>query len=734
MEKEFALKITGMHCAACSAAAQNSLSHLEGVLYAGVNLATNSATVVTDGTVTEADLLRAIDEAGFSAEITKDAPTVTEDEHRFPKWRVILAFAVGMCVMYIGMAGHWNWPLPTVLSMHTHPLNYAVIQLILTAVVIFCGRNFFVSGFKALTKLHPNMDTLVMLGTGSAFIYSLVMTILIPQDAANVHNLYFESSAVVLALVLIGKYMEENSKNRAKGAITGLAALVPKDAVLIRDGKEVTVAAADVAPKDIVLVGAGQRIPVDGTVSSGQASVDESTLTGESLPVFKESGSTVSGGTLVLDGVLHVEATNVGQDTAISQVLTLVVEAQQKKAKISRLADRISLVFVPTVTLIAIASAVIWGISGADASFVLNIFVSVLVVACPCALGLATPIAVMVGTGRGAQLGILFRGGDIVEAAASVDTVLFDKTGTITKGRLFVTSVSVVDGSEERLLEAAAAAEYGATHPIAVAIREYAKQKGIEPAPPEQVQNVAGRGVVATTKGEKITIGTKDFMEMEGISVSGERPAGATLVFVAVGKEYMGVIALADEIKDDAQRTIRLLHEAGLKTAMITGDNAEAAEQIAKTAGITEVYANVLPQDKARIVEELQQSGRKVAFAGDGVNDAPALATADVGISVFGGTDAAADSSGVILMKDDTLSIAGGILLSRRVMRIIRQNLFWAFFYNIIGIPIAAGVWYALGGFLLTPMFAGLAMALSSVCVVLNSLRLSKYDYRKINI
>ncbi len=729
MEKEFNLKIGGMTCASCSGAVQAALDKTPGVIYANVNLATSSATVIGDDTVTEQILIDAVEDTGYEAEPIKGAPSVTRDEHRFKNWEILLAIIAGAITMYIGMAGHWGWPLPEIIAMEANPMSFAVIQLVLTALVVFAGRSFFVNGFKALIKLHPNMDTLVMLGTGSALIYSIVMTINIPQDMHAVHSLYFESAAVVIALVLLGKYLEENSKNRAKSAIANLAGLVPKDAVVLRDGQEQSVSAADVSAGDIVLCGAGGRIPVDGIVDSGQASVDESTLTGESLPVFKQPGDKVSGGTLVADGVLHIKATGVGGNTAIAQVVKLVVQAQQKKAEISRLADRISLVFVPVVTAIAIIAAIIWGASGQNADFVINIFVSVLVVACPCALGLATPIAVMVGTGRGAQLGILYRGGDIAEQAAKIDTVLFDKTGTITKGRLHVTNIEAADEAE--LLKLAACAEYGASHPIAQAIAVLAEQRGLDVAKPDTVKNVAGRGVIADSVYGKITIGTKAFMEMEGIAADGGAEQEGTLVYVALDGTSKGVIALADEIKDDAAETIAALKTQGISTAMITGDNRAAAEAIAAQAGIENIVAQVLPADKAAQVEKFKANGGTVAFVGDGINDAPALATADVGISVFGGTDVAMDSSGIILMNDDIKSVARAVELAKYIMRIIKQNLFWAFIYNMIGIPVAAGVLYAFGGPLLTPMFAGLAMALSSVCVVSNSLRLARFGKKQ---
>ncbi|MEG0252031.1 MAG: heavy metal translocating P-type ATPase [Christensenellaceae bacterium] len=731
MQKEISFSIKGMSCASCAAAVEQVLSNSAGVIYASVNLAAGSAFVVAEDKVDENTLVDAVNHLGYTAVIARDAQMITQDEHRFKKWEIILAFVCGMIVMYIGMSAHFNWALPEIIAVNSHPMNFAWVQLILTIPVMIAGRSFFVNGMKSLIKLHPNMDTLVMLGTGSALIYSIVMTVLIPQYPHAVHSLYFESAAVVIALVLLGKYLEESSKNRAKSAISNLAELVPKDATILVDGKETIVKATEVAVGDIVLVGVGQRIAVDGIVYAGQASVDESTLTGESLPVFKQEGMAVSGGTLVTDGVLQIQATNVGKDTAISQVVKLVVQAQQKKAKISRLADKISAVFVPSVAAIAIISAVIWAIVGKDANFVINIFVSVLVVACPCALGLATPIAVMVGTGRAAQLGILFRGGDVVEIASKVDTILFDKTGTITKGKLYIVNISPLTGTEETVLKLAATAEYGATHPIAKAINEYAAFMEIESAEPNQIRNVAGRGVVASTNNGEITIGTKEFMEIENIRTSELKQDSSTLVYVAENKTLVGIISLADEIKDDADETISLLHENHLKTVMITGDNARVAEKIARQAGIVDFVANVLPEQKAQQVEKWRKKGKIVAFVGDGVNDAPALATADVGISAFGGTDVAADSSGIILMRDDTQSIAQSILLSKKIMRIIKQNLFWAFIYNIIGIPIAAGVWFAFGGPTLTPMFAGLAMAFSSVCVVLNSLRLSAYNRKK---
>lgn len=730
MEKEFILDIKGMSCAACSASVQNVLEKMPGVVHASVNLATNSAVVVTNGDVGLNDLESAIDSAGFSAKPAKGAASITQTDHRFKKRQVITAFIAGMAVMYIGMAGHWNWPLPHIISMHMNPMNFALIQLVLTALVIYCGNNFFINGMRMLLRLHPNMDTLVMLGAGSAFIYSVVMTFLIPVNNNAVHSLYYESAAVVVALVLLGKYLEENSKNRAKSALSNLAGLVPKDALIIRNGEEIKVAAADVVPGEIVLCGAGTRIPVDGVVEKGQSSVDESALTGESLPVYKGPGDKVSGGTLVVDGVLQVKATGVGKNTAISQVVDLVIQAQQNKAKISRLADTISLYFVPAVTAIAVIAAVIWALNGRGADFVVNIFVSVLVVACPCALGLATPIAVMVGTGRGAQLGILYRGGDVTETAAKVNAVLFDKTGTITKGKLHVKSVrSIIN--ETDLIKIAACAEYGATHPIGRAIEEYAEKSGVQAQEPLEVKNIPGRGVIAKSDIGQIVIGTKALMENEKITVDAQDVAGSTMVYIALDGKYIGSIALADEIRPDAKKTVELLKEKDIAVVMVTGDNEGAANVIAQEAGITDIVAHVLPGQKANVVDKYKCDGYTVAFVGDGVNDAPALATADVGISVFGGTDVAMDSSGILLMTDETSGVAKCLYLAKQVMRTIKQNLFWAFIYNCIGIPIAAGVWYAFGGPLLTPMFAGLAMALSSVCVVLNSLRLQGYKFNK---
>ncbi len=729
MEKEFNVDIKGMHCASCSSAVQRALEKTDGIIYVGVNLATNSATVVTSETFDENIIIKTIKDTGFEAAFSKESTPMLSSEHRFSKRMTIIAFICGMIVMYIGMAGHFNWPIPEIISLE-NPLNFALVQLIFTVVVIICGRNFFVSGAKALSKLRPNMDTLVMIGTGSAFIYSFVMTILIIQNPHYAHSLYFESAAVVIALVLIGKYLEESSKNRAKSAISNLAGLIPKDAIILVDGEERQVAAADVKKGDIVLVGIGKRSPVDGIIIKGQANVDESTLTGESLPVVKKEGTELSGGTLVLDGVLQIRATGVGQDTAIAQVVALVIAAQQKRANIARLADKVSLYFVPTVTSIAVIAAVIWALVGQDANFVINIFVSVLVVACPCALGLATPIAVMVGTGCAAQMGILFKGGDVVETASKIEAVLFDKTGTITKGNLQVVNVNSEEDSNKRLISLAATAEYGGTHPIAKAILEYADFMGEELIRPNSVKSVAGRGVIAYTDKGEIRVGTEEFMKEQGINTRGAKTSGTTLVYVALNDEYVGVMALADEIRQDTERTIRILRENKIVTAMITGDNEQVAEGIAKKAQIERFVAKVLPEGKANEVNRVKEEGKIVAFVGDGINDAPALATADVGISVFNGTDVAMDSSKIVLMKDDLEGVTKAIFLAKRIMKVIKQNLFWAFIYNIIGIPLAAGVWYAASGILLTPMFAGLAMALSSVCVVLNSLKLSRFKYK----
>ena len=735
--KHVKINIQGMTCAACSASVERALRRADGVVQVNVNLATNSATILCDPSVAEQSLVDIVNKTGFQGALADVDDVSVAITHTISKKRLIVALICGAVVLYIGMSHMLpvRLPLPEIIDDRYNPLNFALIQLIFTIPVLICGRNFFINGTKNLVKLHPNMDSLVMIGTTTAFLYSLYNTWTIVQgNEHGAHNLYFESAAVVVALVLLGKYLEENSKNSAKQAINSLVSMIPNTAIILnKEGQEVEIPAKNVRLKNTVIIKPGSRIPVDGTVLSGQASVDESMLTGESLPVYKEAGSHVSGGTICKDGMLKIEATGVGGNTAISQVLRLVTEAQERKAPAARLADKISGIFVPTVVTIAVVTSLLWAISGRDISFVLNNFVAVLVVACPCALGLATPIAVIAGTGRGANLGILYRGGDVVETAAGVNTVIFDKTGTITYGKLKTAAVIPMEGVSERdVLSYCATAEYGSEHPIAEAVLNRVQEDNIEAARPDSTQSVPGRGIIADLGGKKIVAGTMALMELEKISIPENAdtkvPEGCTAIYVSVDGKYLGMIALSDTIRPDAREAIAQLNAMGIETVMITGDNEGAARLIAKEAGISSVKAQVLPQDKHRAVEEFKENGRIVAMVGDGINDAPALAGANVGIALSSGTDVAAESSGIILMREDLHAVVDSLKLARQTMRIIRENLFWAFIYNMIGIPIAAGLLVLFGGPAFSPVFGGAAMAFSSVSVVTNSLRLTRYQ------
>ncbi len=730
------LSIEGMTCAACSASVEKSLNRKKGVETATVNLATNTATIHTDGTITEEQLITTVERAGFSAEVAKE--TLKTEKFAITTATLATALIFGTMELYIGMSHMLpiKLPLPEIIAMESSMVNFVLIQMVLTIIVLIAGRRFFVSGIKNIIACHPNMDSLVAIGTGTAFIYSLYNTALVlGGDIHAGHNLYYESAAVVVALVLLGKYLEERSKSAAKKAITALASMMPGTAFVERDGQELEVPSALIKLDDIVIVKPGYRIAVDGVIVTGEGSVDESMLTGESIPVYKEVDSKVSGGTICKDGFFRVRATGVGGNTAIAQVLKLVTEAQERKAPAARLADKISGVFVPAVVAIAFVASGIWLLLGKDLEFVMNIFVSVLVVACPCALGLATPIAVMAGSGRGANLGILYRGGDVIEQASKINTVFFDKTGTITHGKLKVATVIPHNIDRDELIKLTASAEKGSEHPIAVAIVDYAEENTIEIISPDSLKAHAGKGVTATIGSKTITAGTAKLMDLEGIKLPENSesliPMGCTAMFIGIDGVYCGLIALSDTIRDDAKEAIARLNSMGIETGMITGDNHGAASVIAKEAGIVSVKSQVLPQDKSAEVEKAKSSGKVVAMVGDGINDAPALAAADVGIAVHSGTDAAAESSGIILMGENLGAVVDSLVLAKKTMVIIRENLFWAFIYNCIGIPIAAGVLYALGGPLLTPAFAGGAMALSSVSVVMNSLRLTKYSPNK---
>ncbi|MFR2519229.1 copper-translocating P-type ATPase, partial [Peptostreptococcus stomatis] len=638
--------------------------------------------------------------------------------------------------------------LPAIISPHHNPLNYALIQAILAIVVMVAGKKFYIKGFKALYQLGPNMDSLVAVSTSASFIYSIISTFEIAYEPgfadsilASGHHLplYYESCAMIIALIMLGKYLEGRSKSKTSEAIKSLLELQAKIAIIEVDGQEKEVEIDKVRVGDIVIVKPGQKIPVDGSVIFGSTSIDESMLTGESIPVEKTVGDPVTGASVNKNGYIKFKVEKVGKDTTLSQIIRLVEEAQNRKAPIANLADLISGYFVPTVIGIALVSGLAWlFIGGTSFQFAFTIFISVLVIACPCALGLATPTAIMVGTGKGAENGILIKGGDSLESAHKISTVAFDKTGTITEGRPRVTGVKNLSKSldEDQLMSFAASIESNSEHPLADAIVEYSKEKGGEIYPVEDFVSITGKGVEALINGKRISLGNlklmndyRDNNDMDRLKAIVDQYAqeGNTPMLLAVDGQVQALIAVADTIKKDSAMAVEKLHQMGIKVAMITGDNEKTALAIAKQVGIDIVRADVLPSEKSKVIKDLQDQGEFVAMVGDGINDAPALALADVGIAIGSGTDVAIESADIVLMKNSLMDVPNSIKLSKETIRNIKENLGWAFGYNIIGIPFAAGLIYLFGGPLLNPMIAAAAMSLSSVSVVSNALRLRKF-------
>ena len=735
--------ISGMHCAACSASVEKVTRRLPGVDRSEVNLTTGVLTIAYDEKqVKPEQIIQKVEKAGFGAALRQErnaakaeaAPDTAERELRRKKRELIAAAFFSVVLLYVSMGRMLPipLPLPELFSMETHPMNFAVLQLLLTIPVLYFGRNFFLSGFKALWHRNPNMDSLVAIGSACSFVYSLVVTFLLTDMPHHVHNLYYESAAVVLTLVSLGKFLESRNVQKTKGAITALMQLAPDTAILADTGAEVP--AASLKAGDVVLVKPGARIPADGVVTQGESSINEAMLTGESLPVEKSAGSEVIGGSINENGALHVRITRTGEDTTLARIIRFVEDAQGKKAPISRLADRVAGVFVPVVITIAILAAVAWAIAGQELSFVLRVFTSVLVIACPCALGLATPTAIMVGTGLGARNGILIRSGEILEGIHGVDTVVLDKTGTVTEGSPAVTKILPNECGESELLGIAAAVESSSAHPLAKAITEYAASRGVSaPHSPTALENLSGRGLRAELDGVAVLAGSRRLLEESGIDVSpllaeADRLSaqGQTPMFFAREGRLMGLVSVADPVKQTSAEAIRRMKDAGIRTVLLTGDSRAAAEHIGSLVQVDEVIAEVLPEEKANVVQRLQSQGRKVMMVGDGINDAPALTAADVGCAIGSGSDIAIESADLVLMKSDLDDVPRALHLSALTLRNIKQNLFWAFCYNTVGIPIAAGVLYLFGGPLLSPMLAGAAMSLSSVCVVGNALRLGR--------
>ena len=745
--KEEKYDISGMHCAACSASVEKVTRRLPGVERSDVNLTTGIMTICYDESQVGPEQITAkVEKAGFGCALhaekkEKTAEAVQNEEEaalKRKKAELIAAAVFSVVLLYVSMGqmlpfGLPALPLPDIFSMHTHPVNYAVLQLLLTIPVLYCGRNFFTSGFKALAHGNPNMDSLVAIGSACSFAYSVVMTFLISDDPhAYVHNLYYESAAVVLTLVSLGKFLESRNMQKTKGAITALMRLAPDTAILSDSGREVPTESLKTG--DMVLVKPGQRVPVDGVVTEGESSVNEAMLTGESLPVEKCVGSEVIGGSVNQNGVLYVRVTRTGEDTTLARIIRFVEDAQGKKAPLSKTADKVAGVFVPTVIGIAVAAAVAWAIAGQPFAFVLRVFTSVLVIACPCALGLATPTAIMVGTGLGARHGILIRSGEILEITHSVDTVVLDKTGTVTEGSPAVTEVIPYNCEEAALLKTAAAIEGASAHPLAAAITAYAAEKGLaEPEKPEAFENLSGRGLTARLGGKTVLAGNRRLLEERGVDASPLlaeaarlSAQGQTPMFFAADGRLLGLISVADPVKATSAAAISEMKQQGIRVVLLTGDNRAAAEHIGALVGADEVIAEVLPEEKAGVIQNLQNQGRNVMMVGDGINDAPALTAATVGCAIGSGSDIAIESADIVLMRSDLRDVPRALRLSALTLRDIKQNLFWAFCYNTVGIPIAAGALYLFGGPLLSPMFAGAAMSLSSVCVVSNALRLGR--------
>ena len=737
--------IEGMHCAACSAAVERVTRRIDGVARSDVNLTMNRMTIEYDESkVTPQLIISKIEKAGYGArqleakkEEKKDLDAeekAQEAAFRRERNSIIAALVLAAVLLYISMGSMFGAPLPDIIDMHTHAVNFALVQLLLSTVIMYIGRRFYVSGFKALRHLNPNMDSLVAIGSTAAYIYSLVVLFLLSDNPSLVHDgLYFESAAVVVTLVSLGKHMESASKHKTTGAIRRLMALTPDTAVLRGENGSLTeVPTGILRVGDVVLVRPGERVPLDGEVVEGEGGVDESMLTGESLPVDKAPGSEVIGGSIGVNGSLYVRITRVGADTTLSKIIKIVEDAQGKKAPISKIADKVAGVFVPIVMAIAVLAAIVWLIAGQEVSFVLKVFTSVLVIACPCAMGLATPTAIVVGTGLGAQNGILIKSGEALETLHGVNTAVLDKTGTVTEGKPAVTDVLCAGAERGEILAVASAVEAASAHPLAEAVLRAAGEEGIcSSAQVTGFENLSGRGLSAQLGGEKVLVGSPRLMEESGVdisAISGEAERlsgeGKTVMFVARGGALLGAIAVADPVRETSAAAIARLKEMGLRVVLLTGDNSRAANYIGAQVGADEVIAEVLPGDKADVVRSIQEKGGRVIMVGDGINDAPALTQADVGCAVGGGSDIAIESADVVLMKDDLGDVPKAVRLSRLTITNIKENLFWAFCYNTIGIPIAAGVLYPFFEILLSPMLGALAMSLSSVCVVGNALRL----------
>ena len=738
MKKDF--KVTGMTCAACSSRVERVLNKMEGVTKAEVNLATEDLHVdYDDSKLNTQDIIGKIEKAGYGAyevkEDTKIDETDKEEAINSLKKRFVLSLVFAVPLLYISMGHMMGAPLPNIINPMDNAMNFALIQLILVIPVMIVGRKFFISGFKNLVHLSPNMDSLIAIGTSAAFLYGIYAIVKIAGgDTHFSMDLYFESGATILTLITLGKYLEAKTKGKTSEAIKKLMGLAPKKATIIVDGVEKVISIDEVKVGDVILVKPGEKLPVDGEIVEGTTTIDESMLTGESIPIDKNIGDKVFGASINKFGMFKYKATKVGKDTALAQIIKLVEQAQGSKAPIAKMADIISGYFVPTVITLAVISSIVWAISGKGLEFSLTIFIAVLVIACPCALGLATPTAIMVGTGKGAENGILIKSGVALEGAHKINTVVFDKTGTITEGKPKVTDIVTKGLSEDELLRYASSAEKGSEHPLGEAIVVAGIERELELFEIASFKSVPGEGIVTLINDKNILIGNNKLMKNNNINITSVEndvkllaSQGKTPMYMAIDGDLAGVIAVADTLKANSKKAVEALHKLGIEVVMLTGDNEKTAQAIAKEVGIDKVVSDVLPGDKANEVKRLQDEGKNVAMVGDGINDAPALAMANIGIAIGSGTDVAIESADIVLMRSDILDVVGAIQLSKATIKNIKENLGWAFGYNTLGIPVAMGILYAFGGPLLNPMIAAFAMSFSSVSVLLNALRLKRF-------
>lgn len=741
--EEKVLNVTGMTCASCSSKVERVIGKMEGVSNASVNLISNELKVSYDSDKIDLENIKQkIERIGYGVksinkiEDTLDNKSSVNKEVKFTKDRLIYTAIFGVPIFIIAMGHMVGMPLPSFMSPETSPFVFAMVQLVLSTLVFYFGRSFFKTGMKSLFALSPNMDSLISIGSGAAYIYSIYATYKIAVgDIHFVHELYFESAALILVFVSLGKFLESVAKGKTSDAIKKLMGLAPKVATILVDGEEKSISIDNVSVGDLIVVKPGEKLPVDGEIIEGKSSIDESMLTGESIPSEKEVGSFIYGASINKNGRIIYKATKVGKDTVISQIVKLVKDAQGSKAPIAKTADVISGYFVPVVIVLALLASIFWGVRGEDLQFVMTIFIAVLVIACPCALGLATPTAIMVGTGKGAENGVLIKGGESLETAGKIQTIVFDKTGTLTEGKPIVTDVITHNYSEDEILSIAGAAEKASEHPLGEAIVRHAENKNLELKKIDNFVAIPGMGIEVNIDFKDIYIGNKKLLDTNGFEIGdyfeseAEKLAsnGKTPMYVIIDSKLEAIIAVADTVKPSSKKAVEILTNMGIEVVMLTGDNKKTADAIARELGISRVVAEVLPYEKANKIKAIKDEGKIVAMVGDGINDAPALAIADVGMAIGSGTDIAMESADIVLMKSDIMDVISAIQLSKKTMMNIKENLFWGLIFNVIGIPVAMGVLYLFGGTLLNPMIGAFAMSFSSVAVLLNALRLKTF-------